>query len=72
MTPFNPHALNASLLALPAAVAFTRQLLRHRKMAVLAATESPVDLKNQVERHSKTMTETLKSIVGYHHHGIND
>ena len=72
MIPINPHALNASLLALPVARAAARKLLHDRRAAVPVAVESPADAMKQVERRAKTMTETLKNIVGYPHHGLND
>ena len=72
MIPIHPHALATSLLALPAAVSLTRKLLHDRKALVPVVADSPADRMNQVERRAKTLTETLKNIVGYHHHGIND
>jgi len=72
MIPINPHALNASLVALPVAMAAARKLLHDRKSPLPAAAESSSDSVSQIERRAKTMTETLKKIVGYPHHGINE
>lgn len=72
MIPIHPHAVSSSLLALPAAVALTRKLLHDRKTLTPVEAGSPADRMKQVERRAKTLTETLKNIVGYHHHGIND
>ena len=72
MIPINLHAVSSSLLALPTAVVITRKLLQNRKVLVPVAASSPADRMNQIERRAKTLTETLKSIVGYHHYGIND
>ncbi len=72
MIPLNPHAVNSSLLALPAAVAITRKLLRERKTPVTNQANSPTDQMNQDERTANTFTESLKKIVGYPHHGLNE
>ena len=72
MLPANLHAVNSTLLALPAAVALTRKLLHDSKASVPVEAGSPADRMNQVERRAKTLTDTLKNIVGYDHFGIND
>jgi len=72
MIPLNPHAVSSSLLALPVAVALTRKLIHDRKAPVPIAAGLPTDQMNQVELRAKTLTETLKNIVGYHHHGLNE
>jgi glyoxylase-like metal-dependent hydrolase (beta-lactamase superfamily II) len=72
MIPIHPHVVSSSLLALPAAVALTRKLLHDRKSSILVEAGSPADRMNQIERRAKTLTETLKNIVGYHHHGLNE
>jgi len=59
-------------LAMPVAVALTRKLLHDHKASVPIEAGSQTDRMNQVERRAKTLTETLKNIVGYHHHGINE
>ena len=60
------------MLALPAAVALTRKLLHDRKASLPVIAGSPADQMNQIDRRAKTLTETLKNIVGYHHHGLNE
>jgi hypothetical protein len=70
MIPIPPHAVNASLLALPAAAALTRKIICDRKAVPESA--SPAERIEQVEQRAKTLTETLKNIVGYPHHGINE
>lgn len=72
MIPIHPHAVSSTLLALPAAVALTRKLIHDRKALTPVAAGSAGERINQVERRAKTLTETLKNIVGYHHHGLND
>ena len=72
MIPIHPHAVSSTLLALPVAIAVTRKLIHNRKTLTLVEAGSPADRMNQIERRAKTLTETLKNIVGYHHHGIND
>ena len=72
MIPLHPHAVTSSLLALPVAVALTQKLLHGRNTLVPIEPGSPADRMNQVERRAKTLTETLKNIVGYDHYGIND
>ena len=72
MIPIHPHVIGSTLLALPAAVALTRKLLHDHKASPQIVAGSPADRMNQVEHRAKTLTETLKNIVGYHHHGIND
>ena len=72
MIPIHPHAVSSSLLALPAAVALTRKLLHDRKASAPVETGSPAERTNQNNQRAKTMTETLKNIVGYHHHCLNE
>ncbi len=72
MIPIHPHAVSSTLLALPAAVALTHKLLHDRKAALKVIAGSPADRINQIERRAKTMTETLKNIMGYPHHGLNE
>ena len=72
MIPIHPHAFGSSLLALPAAVALTRKLLHDRKASLPLIAGSPVERINQIERRANTLTETLKNIAGYHHHGLNE
>jgi len=72
MIPFNPHSINSSLMALPAAVALTRKLLHDRKSSLPAETNSPADRPNQLEPRAKTLAERLKNIAGYPHHGLNE
>ena len=71
MIPVNPHTINATLLALPAAVALTRKLLRDRRVLSPADAVPPADQMAEVERRANSMTETLKNIVGYPHRGLN-
>jgi hypothetical protein len=72
MIPVNPHTINVSLLALPAAVALTRKLLRDRKALAPSEAIPSADQIEEVERRANTMSETLKNIVGYPHHGLNE
>ena len=72
MIPINIHAVNTTLLALPAAVVLTRKLLQNHKAPVPAISGAPADRFKDIQRRANTLTETLKNIVGYHHHGIND
>ncbi len=62
--------VNTTLLALPAAAAFTRKLIHDRKAS--ASTNLSTERINQVEPRAKTLTNKLKTIVGYQHFGIND
>ena len=72
MIPVNPHALNASLLALPVAIACSRRLLLACKSQALANV-SPMDAKiRNIESRAQNMTETLRRIEGYRHGGLND
>jgi hypothetical protein len=72
MTPIHPHTISASLLALPVAMAFSRRLLLTCKSPV-AATASAVDVKIKIiESRANNMTETLRTIEGYRHGGLND
>ena len=72
MIPIHPHSVSASLLVLPAAVALTRKLIRDHQASAPVQEGSPADPLHQIERRAKTLTETLKHIVGYPHHGLND
>jgi hypothetical protein len=72
MIPINPHVVSSSLLALPAAVALTRKLLHDRKTSTPVLAGSLADQMNQIERRANTLTDTLKNIVGYNHHGLNE
>ena len=72
MIPINPHAISSSLLALPAAIVITRKLLMNRKTSVTVGAGPHAGRLNQIERRANTLTETLKHIVGYHHHGLNE
>ena len=72
MIPVHPHTLNASLVALPAAVALTRKLIHDRKALAPVEPGLPADRINQVEQRATTLTDTLKNIVGYDHYGLND
>jgi len=72
MIPIHPHLIGSSMLALPAAVALTRKLIHDHKSSLPVIAGSPADRMNQVERRAKTLTETLKNIVGYPHHGLNE
>ena len=71
MIPVNPHTINASLLALPAAMALTRRLLRNRRALAPADAVPPADQMAEVERRANSMTEILKNIVGYPRHGFS-
>jgi hypothetical protein len=72
MTPIHPHSINASLLALPVAMAFSRRLLLTCKSPI-TATASAVDVKiKTIESRANKMTETLRGIEGYRHGGLND
>ncbi len=72
MTPQNFHALQTSLLTLPVAMVYTRHLLRsHRPLA----TAQPCLLQAQrqlIRWRANSLTETLKNVHGYDHHGINE
>ena len=72
MIPIHPHAVSSTLLALPVAIAVTQKLIHDNKASNPVEAGSSADRMNQIERRAKTLTETLKNIVGYHHHGIND
>jgi len=72
MIPINPHAISSSLLALPAAVIITRKLLMDRKTVAPVETSAPTGRLNQIERRANNWRETLKDIVGYPHHGLNE
>ena len=72
MIPINTHMVNSSLLALPAAVVIARKLLQNRKALVLAGTDATTERVNQIQRRAHTLTETLKNIVGYNQHGLNE
>jgi len=72
MIPISPHLVNSSLLALPVAIIFTRKLLLNRNDAVTAGAGALEVRMKHMERRANTLTETLKNIVGYHHHGLND
>jgi hypothetical protein len=67
MISIHPHMVSTTLLALPAAAAFTRKLIHDRK-----ASRSFAERINQVEPRAKTLTDKLKTIAGYQHFGIND
>ena len=70
MMPVNQHMVNTSLLALPAAVAFTKKLMQDRKAPTHTGSET--EQIGEFEQSAKVVTKTLKSIIGYQHHGIND
>lgn len=72
MTPLNLHTLNSSLLALPVAVVFTRKLLLNHKPSVMEQAVSLDDKISFVERRANQLTKTLKDIMGYDHHGLNE
>jgi hypothetical protein len=72
MMPIHPHAVSSTLLALPVAIVVTQKLVHNLKASTPVEAGSSDDRMNQIERRAKTLTETLKNIVGYHHHGIND
>lgn len=72
MTPSNLHTLNSSLLALPVAIIFTRRLLLNHKSPVLVVANSLDEKMNLIERRANSLTDTLKGIVGYSHHGLNE
>jgi len=59
-------------MALPAAVALTRKLLHDRQSPLPTQAGSPADRTNQLEPRAKTLSERLKSIAGYPHHGLNE
>ena len=72
MIPINLHAVSSTLVALPAAAMITRKLLQNRKASVPVTASSTANQMIQIERRANTLTETLKNIVGYHHHGLNE
>ncbi len=72
MTPLNLHTINSSLVALPVAMAYTRKLLANHKTPVTARSGSPENPIKLIEKRANSLTETLKSIVGYSHHGLNE
>ena len=72
MIPINLHAVNTSLLALPVAVTITRKLLLSHRVSVTIESGSPTEQMRHIERRANTLTETLKNIVGYSHHGLNE
>ena len=75
MTTHNLHTLNSSLVALPVMMVFTRRLLLNYKSPALieASSLSSLDKKVKlIEQRANRLTNTLKNIVGYNHHGLNE
>jgi hypothetical protein len=72
MTPLNLHTLNSSLLALPVAVVFTRKLLLNHKASATVESISLNDKISFIEKRANKLTKTLKDIMGYDHHGLNE
>jgi hypothetical protein len=70
MIPIHPHMVSTTLVALPAAAAFTRKLIQDCK-ASASMSLSPERL-NHIEQRAKAVTNKLKTVVGYQHFGIND
>ena len=72
MTPINPHVVEATLAALPAAIAVSRKLLRQNNETTQAQFPPDSDHINQIHQRANGLTETLKNIVGYPRHGLNE
>jgi hypothetical protein len=72
MTPTHLHTVSTTLLALPAAMALTHKLLQNHRAHVPILVGSPGDRVKHLAHRANTLTKTLKNIVGYHHHGLND
>jgi hypothetical protein len=72
MIPINPHAIQATLVAIPTAIAASRKLLRQHNEPVPVQSASTAEKMNQIEQRATTLTDTLKNIVGYSHFGLNE
>jgi hypothetical protein len=72
MIPINPHAVEATLVAIPTAIAASRKLLRQHNEPAAVQPASTAEKMNQIEQRATTLTETLKNIVGYPHYGLNE
>jgi hypothetical protein len=72
MSLLSLHTLNPSLLALPAAMIYTRRLLLYHKSPATVASGLLDEKMKLIERRANSLTDTLKGIVGYNHDGINE
>ncbi len=72
MTPQNFHALQTSLLTLPVAMVYTRHLLQSQRPLATVTTCSLNAQRKLIRWRASSLTETLKNIHGYDHHGINE
>jgi hypothetical protein len=71
MSLLSLHPLNPSLLALPAAMIYTRQLLLYHKSPATVASGLLDEKMKLIERRANSLTDTLKGIVGYNRDGLN-
>lgn len=72
MSLLSLHTLNPSLLALPAAMVYTRRLLLYHKSPAMVASGLLDEKMKLIERRANNLTDTLKGIVGYNHDGLNE
>jgi len=72
MSTHNLHTLNSSLLALPVMMIFTRRLLLNYKSPALIEASSLDKKVKLIEQRANRLTSTLKNIVGYNRHGLNE
>jgi hypothetical protein len=72
MTTHNLHTLNSSLLALPVVMIFTQRLLLKYKSPALIEASSLDKKVKLIEQRANRLTSTLKNIVGYNRHGLNE
>ena len=72
MTSQSVHAIGSSLLALPAAMLFSRQLLLTQKTSVTVTSVSDDGIRETYHARATKLTTLLKSIPGWNHDGLND
>ena len=72
MSTHNLHTLNSSLLALPVVMIFTQRLLLKYKSPALIEASSLDQKVKLIEQRANRLTSTLKNIVGYNRHGLNE
>ena len=72
MTTHNLHTLNSSLAALPVMMIFTRRVLLNYKSPALIEASSLDKKVKLIEQRANRLTSTLKNIVGYNRHGLNE
>ena len=72
MSLLSLHTLNPSVLALPAAMIYTRRLLLYHKSPATAASGLLDEKLKLIEHRANSLTDTLKGIVGYNPDGLNE